>query len=402
MKIIAVGFALLTLLCTTLPGFAQAPQATPPASPVPPPAREIQAGESRLQFYGFVRTDVIYDDSRPDAAQTPLFINSERPGAEDQANFTLHPRLSRLGINFTGPTLAGVGDARVAGKLELDFQNGGRESRAIPRFRHAYATLAWPGVTLLVGNTWDLISPLFPGVNADTLMWNAGNLGDRRPQIRMTVQPKADKLQWSLAAAAGLTGAVDQQDLDNDTIRDGEAAAVPNLQGRAGLSWAVGSRRAGVGAWTHFAQMKVGAPIAGHTDFDSHSFGADVEFPVGRRVTLRGEAWTGENLSDFRGGIGQAINRTTGDEISSHGGWAEAALDVTRVYTASVGYTLDTPRREDLPAGARSRNGALFITNRWTVKPVVVGVDYLHWTTKYVAAPQGTDNRFNAYVVYSF
>jgi hypothetical protein len=402
MKIIAVAFALLTLSCITLSVAAQAPQPALPEAPAPPPAREIQAGETRLQFYGFLRTDIIYDDSRPDSAQSPLFINSERPGAENQANFTLHPRLSRLGINFAGPSLAGIGGARLAGKLEIDFQNGGRESRATPRFRHAYATLAWPSVTLLVGNTWDLISPLFPSVNADTLMWNAGNIGDRRPQIRVTMQPHADKLQWSLAAAAGLTGAVDQQDLDNDTIRDGEAAGVPNLQGRAGLSWPVGSRRAGVGLSTHWARMKVSTPIGGNTEFDSHSLGADLEFPLGRRAMLRGEAWTGENLSDFRGGIGQAVNRTTGETIASSGGWTELAFDVTSRYAASVGYTVDTPRREDLPAGARSRNGAWFITNRWTVKPVVVGIDYLHWTTEYLGLPEGTDNRFNAYVVYSF
>ena len=100
--------------------------------------------------------------------------------------------------------------------------------------------------------------------------------------------------------------------------------------------------------------------------------------------------------------INAAINRTTGEEIASRGGWAEAALDLTRAYTVSLGYTVDSPRREDLAANARSRNGAWFITNRWTVKPVVVGLDYLRWTTEYLGLPDGTDNRFNAYVVYSF
>jgi hypothetical protein len=96
------------------------------------------------------------------------------------------------------------------------------------------------------------------------------------------------------------------------------------------------------------------------------------------------------------------VNRTTGEEISSKGGWAEAGVDLTHAYSLFVGYTIDAPGRDDLPTGARSRNGAWFVANRWTVRPVVFGADYLRWKTEYVEAPDGTDNRANVYVVYSF
>jgi hypothetical protein len=392
-------FAGLVALATSVGAQTPAPSPTPPP---PSPARELQLGETRLQVYGFFRTDLIYDDSRPDNAQAPLFILAEGAGSADQANFTLHPRLSRLGINVTGPAVGGLGGARVGGRLEMDWQNGGRESRATPRFRHVYATLAWSDATLLLGSTWDVISPLFPSVNADTLMWNAGNLGDRRPQVRLTVQPKSDRLQWSLTAAAGLTGAVDQQDLDNDTFRDGEAAAVPNLQGRFGLSYPVGARRFSLGLWGHFVRTEVGTPIAGEDTFDGHSLGLDLELPLGSRAVVRGEAWTGRTLSDFRGGIGQAVNRTTGEEIASQGGWAELGADLTPAYTIAVGYTIEVPEEDDLPSGARSRNGAWFVTNRFTARPVVIGADYLRWKTDYLGGAEGTDNRVNVYVTYSF
>ena len=117
---------------------------------------------------------------------------------------------------------------------------------------------------------------------------------------------------------------------------------------------------------------------------------------------VRGEAWSGRALSDFRGGIGQAVNPTTGEEISSAGGWAEAGLDLTRRYTLWLGYTLDSPDEDDLFAGANSRNSAWFVVNRWTVKPVVIGLDYLYWKTEYVGVPDGTDNRVNLYVIYNF
>lgn len=393
---------LLPLVLVSIAAAAEARQSPPPAQP-PPAPKEVQPAESRLQFYGILRQDVIFDDSRPDAFQSALFILSEPPAQKDRENFTMYPRLSRLGINVTGPTVEAVGGARLSGRLEIDFQNGGRESRAIPRFRHVFLNMEWSAASLLVGQTWDVISPLFPAVNADTLMWNVGNLGDRRPQVRLTLQRASGRMQWSLATAVGLTSAVDAQDLDNDGVRDGEAAAVPTVQARFGTSVPIaGTRRLTAGVWTHVAREKVSTAVAGETEFSGHSFGADVEVPILTRGIVRGELWTGENLSDVRGGIGQAINSRTGDEIRSRGGWVEVGADLHPRYSVFVGYTIDSPESEDVPSGGRTRNAAWFIANKWNARPFGAGVDYLHWTTRYAGAPSGTDNRVNAYVTYSF
>src|SRR5213075_2902130 len=80
----------------------------------------------------------------------------------------------------------------------------------------------------LFGQTWDIISPLFPSPNDDTLMWNAGNIGDRRPQFRYTYEPARRPL--SVSVGLGLTGAIDAQDLDANGIRDGEDSGLPNVQ----------------------------------------------------------------------------------------------------------------------------------------------------------------------------
>jgi len=397
-------FSLVSTLCWLAVSATEVSAAGRQAVPQdPPPPKEIQPGESRLQFYGQVRQDLIFDDSRPDAFQTPLFILSEPDGAQNLANFTMHPRLTRFGINASGPALEPLRGARVTGKFEFDFQNGGRESRAIPRFRHMYLQLTWSAASLLIGQTSDIISPLFPAVNGDTLMWNAGNLGDRRPQVRLAIQPPSDRLRWSITAGAGLPGAVDAQDLDGDGVRDGEAAAVPNGQARFGLSYPLqGPRRLTVGFWGHLARQRVSSPIASRTDFGSHSIGLDYEIPIGGRGVFRGEAWTGRNLSDLRGGAGQAINRTTGEGIASKGGWVEIGGDVTAHYAIFGGYTIDSPEEDDLPSGGRKRNGAWFIVNRWNTGPFVFGIDYLYWTTDYKGSPRGTNNRANAYFIYNF
>lgn len=380
---------------------AAAAQTQPPAET--PAPKEVQPAETRLRFYGFVRTDVILDDSRMDSAQSPLFVLSEAEGAGNRNNFTMHPRLTRFSIDLFGPQLAPAGNARIGGRIELDFQNGGRESRAIPRFRHAYLTLAWRNASVLVGQTSDLISPLFPAANNDTLMWAAGNIGDRRAQIRTTVQSTGPRLQFSVAGSLGLTGAVDQLDLDENGIRDGEAAGVPNLQGRAGLTYPVGTRRFSAGLWAHRAQMETTTAIAGETDFPSHAFGVDAELPLGGRFVVRGEAWAGRNLSDIRGGIGQSVNRTTGRGIESRGGWAEIGGDITPRYSVFAGITEEAPEEGDVPQGGRTRNGAWYLVNRVNAgRAFVVGADYLRWRTEYAGLPEGTDNRVNTYVIFNF
>jgi hypothetical protein len=314
----------------------------------------------------------------------------------------MHPRLTRFGLNMSGPALEPAGGARISGKFEFDFQNGGRESRALPRFRHMYLQLDWRAASLLVGQTADIISPLFPAVNGDTLMWNAGNLGDRRPQVRFTVQPPREGLQWSLTAGAGLAGAVDAQDLDGDGVRDGEAGALPNVQARFGLSYPLRTRRFSVGFWSHLARQRVATAIAGETEFGSQSAGMDFEFPIGTRAVLRGEAWAGRNLSDLRGGVGQSINRISGQGIRSKGGWIETGGNVTARYAVFGGYTIDSPYKHDLPFGGRASNAAWFIVNRWSAGPLILGMDYLYWTTQYKGAERGTNNRVNAYFIYNF
>ena len=377
-----------------------APVAAAPAQTPPAPPAQVRAGESSVAFYGFVRVDAIYDDSRPSAFQTPLFILSEDPrtGLRDDENLTLHPRLTRFGMNYSGPQVARLGNAAVAGRIEIDFQNGGRESRAISRFRHAYLQLTKNQHSFLLGQTSDVISPLFPNANADTLMWNAGNLGDRRPQVRYRY--KSNRMTFE--SAAGLTGAVDELDLDADGVRDGEASALPNLQARVGLD----SRQKdlwSIGLWGLRGWQQTSRSFGGERRFVSSAVGADYKLALGKRARLQGEAWAGEALSDYRGGIGQSINSGTGRTISSHGGWLELGVDTTPWASLYLGYTVDDPDDADVPANGRTKNDAWYITNRVRLgTPFQIGLEYIRWKTHYRGLELGLDNRFDLYAIYNF
>jgi len=108
-----------------------------------------------------------------------------------------------------------------------------------------------------------VVSPLFPTVNNDSLMWNAGNVGDRRPQLRAAYERKAGRGKVALAGSFGLTGAIDAQDLDANGFRDGEESALPNFQGRVGYSRPLGKgREASLGVSGFYGFMKTSRAVA--------------------------------------------------------------------------------------------------------------------------------------------
>src|SRR5262249_48659676 len=80
---------------------------------------------NQFKLHGALRLDMIVDSQRPNNAQSPLFIPSPDPlagGKLRAGSFTMHPRLTTFGIDYNGPQISSLGDARLSGKLEADFQ----------------------------------------------------------------------------------------------------------------------------------------------------------------------------------------------------------------------------------------------------------------------------------------
>ncbi|HVF44381.1 MAG TPA: hypothetical protein VM936_15260 [Pyrinomonadaceae bacterium] len=386
---------------------AQAPSAPKQDDKNAPVRWSDLVGEgNRFKLYGFLRLDLDFDSQHPSNTQIPFFVTSpdSRAGGTENGDYSIHPRLTRLGIDFTGPTIHKLRDAKLTGKFESDFENGGTESRQIIRIRHAYLRLGWKDFSVLGGQTWDVVSPLFPVVNNDSLMWNAGNVGDRRPQLRASYEPKSGKNKYFVSGAIGLTGAIDSQDLDANGFRDGEESGLPNFQGRLGYARAIGAGRdASVGVSGFYGFMKTARAVAGRTDFNAQLLNVDFTLPIHPRFTLRGEGWWGRGMSDVRGGAGQGINTATGREIRGRGGWGEATLRVSRYLTISPGFTTDDPVDRDLGNGARTRNRAFYLGDRISPSAnFLIGADYLRWRTDYKGFLSGVDNRVNIFLQYSF
>jgi hypothetical protein len=367
---------------------------------------EVMGGGNRMKFYGLLRLDMDMDSQIPNQAQIPFFITSQSAtGEKDSSNFSMHPRLTRLGFDYAASPIEIFDRAKLGGKLELDFLNGGSESRQIVRIRQAYLKLQWNQMSFLAGQTWDVVSPLFPTVGAESVMWNAGNLGDRRPQVRLSYDPRMGGGRWTFAGAIGLAGAVDMLDLDGDGLREGEVSGRPNVQAYAGYShplWVKGQSASfglsGVRSW-----QSANRAIAKRSEFSSQAINADFTLPLTRAISLRGESWFGRNLSDVRGGIGQAINMLTGQEIRSRGGWSEIKFRLSHYLSVHPGFSLDDPLDTDIPNSGRTRNRTFYFATRINLsEQFQIGLDYLKWKTEYKGLLPGIDNRWNVFFQYTY
>lgn len=383
------------------------------------PPRLLSKLGSALTFYGFLRLDAVYDDSLPNDTQVIGYVRSEDddPALGSRRNedtFTVYPRLTRFGVDLAAPPIEALGPFALGGRLEIDFYAfPASDSRNLIRMRHAYLDLESDCVTLLAGQTWDLISPLYPAVNADLVMWGAGNLGDRRPQLRLDLHPRLGPGRLLLQSAVGLTGADDGADADGNGILDGEFSGRPTVQARLAYQtvapWTEAARLE-VGVWGHRAWEKLddGLGPDGERRFDSEAVGFDLRLPLFRdRIWLLAEGWIGRNVDDVRGGIFQGVNPNTGEEIGSRGGFVELGTRPFAWDQLAFGYSTDDPDDADLtPADARvnrKRNQILYVANTVSYfHPLVFGFEYLHWTTRYVGLDPGTDNRFKAWIAYYF
>ncbi|MBI3270586.1 MAG: hypothetical protein HYZ53_16385 [Planctomycetes bacterium] len=410
---------------TAAPAVAQPPAggaaATTPVPGKPPEDKNFllgvvpttwTVGNSKLRFYGFFRLDAYYNDSSLNNNLLPFFVRSEDSAAPrairadaNNDGWSEDVRLTRLGLDLEGGEMDLLGKGKVSGKLEMDFDSGlNQESRAVPRIRHAYLKSTWGDLSVLAGQNWDVISPLWPLVNDHTLMWNAGNLGDRRPQFRVTYEPAVGPGKLSLRSMVGLSGAIDNNDRDASGNLDGVESGRPIFEQRLGYAaplWVEG-QNLDVGVWGHTAWEEVETPIAGETEFFSWSVGMDLTIPIVKDLAWKTEIWQGENLPDVRGGINQGIN-VRGEEIEAHGGWTELSYKPCSWLLTGAGFTMDDPANSDVDNQGRETNWSYYMSN--TFYPganVSIKLNYIHWVTQWKGLGDGEDNRFELIFQYNW
>ena len=135
----------------------------------------------KTNFSGYIKLDASYDTGRVNPGDYARWVS---PGDLESGQTEMHARQTRLWWTFTQPDIEGI---KVTGKLEFDFFGGGADNKYLLLFRHAFAKIQWEksNIYVLAGQTSDVISPLVPTTVNYAVAWWAGDIGYRRPQIRL-------------------------------------------------------------------------------------------------------------------------------------------------------------------------------------------------------------------------
>ncbi len=354
-----------------------------------------------IEIYGLVKADASYDTSRTNPGNYVLFVESEATKKNDN-EFNLTANQTKLGLRVGGPASETL---KTSGLVEVDFYgNYAAENKAKPQMRHAYLTLEWPQAqfSILAGQTSDIISPLVPNTLNYTVLWDAGNIGYRRPQIRATQNiPMGEKAGVKLEAGVARTlGRTDPTGSES-----GEDAGFPTVQSRVSASFPfLSSKPTTVGISGHYGQEEFDLNAAGrHVSFESWSVNVDVTQPVCSWLTVLGEWFYGRDLDQYFGGIGQGVNTTSLGEIDATGGWIAASLGPWSKWSFNVGAGIDSADADELPPGGRTQNSSLFgnVYYSWN-KNAQFGVELSRWNTLYKGRGDADDLRAQTSFLYKF
>ncbi len=356
-------------------------------------------GDFRIIPYGYLWASMIYETSRTNPGAYTVWVFSDDDEGED--NFVVDIRRTRLGLDIEGPAIPLLNLSKSSGRVEIDFQSPTTSidaNRPTVLLRQAY----WEGENdnykLLIGQTWDVISPLYPGMLLYTVGWDAGNIGYRRAQIRLDRYLRFNN-QFMVTSQVSLNENI-VSDLSTVTGVERESTNWPLIQGR--LAFTLGNRGKGcrpivLGAFGHIGEQgfdfksnvpaalnPLGLPAEDDVRIETWSYGFDVTVPVTDRLTVKGEYWNGANLGTFLGGIGQGVCPCLRKAIRANGGWLDVGFDVTPRLHTHTGFGIDDPNVEEDALFGRAYNQFLFTNVSYDVtNKLNLGLELSYWKTLY-------------------
>jgi hypothetical protein len=366
-----------------------------------------------VDVYGYIKLDASYDTQRSNAGDLLFYVNSESNGGK-QPEFNMTARETRLGLNIKVPN---VEKLAVTGKIETDFYGSTSANSPNIRMRLAYVDLAGEKTSLRVGQDWDTFLLLLPRIVNFSNLADAGSLGLRRPQARLTrVMDLGGDFRLTARIAAARTIGLD---LDTDGQDDGSASGFPTAQGSLLLEVPVGYSAVPIrlGLSGHWGEEKVRAyetaagDAFGEKNYETKSLIGTWSVPlltVGKveKVPLagvQGTVWTGENLDTYFGGIRQGVNAAQQKGIRASGGWAQLVVHPTVKLNVNVGYAVDEPQESDLNSGDRTKNRTIFANVFYPVTSAArIMFEYTNMQTSYKDLASGKNDRFQIALMYNF
>jgi hypothetical protein len=298
----------------------------------------------------------------------------------------------------------------MGGKVEVDFQ-GQFVTRNKPGLllRHAYVETKGDDLRFLVGQTWDVISPLgIPTLNY-TAGSAVGNLAYRRAQFRAERDWEfSDTFLMTLQGSVNGNVVTDFVS-DPATTTSADPGPYPDFQSR--VAFTLGARGcpdsppAVLGVGGHYGIQSFDfrtAPVDLGVDIPTYSLDADLVVPITRRLGIQGEFFTGFNLSNYMGGILQGVDRGTHQGIHATGGWVDIYFAWLPCLHTHSGFAIDDPLDKNMTSG-RTCNQMLFNNVIWDVnKNLQFSMEVDVWETHYLTMAPGEGVRLEFVTKYKF
>ena len=340
-----------------------------------------------ISFYGFISSETMVSDSQLSSFgtlnNTPASYNrsmagfnrvvDERVDGNNDAFISFTPQNTRLGF-FLKPYDFGGKNFKVDGRIEMDFFSTTDLSAASmrPRIRRAYTGIGQIHWHLLFGQEWDLFSPLNPAtLNIGGNLWQQGNLGFRRPQIRFTHKyDMNDKDSIETAISVNLPG-------NSTSFADnGNTNAIPMLEGRFGFMHNLPAGKLKLYLSALYARHN--NAVAGKSDINNWGVAFSFSAPIEKYFIPSGEFQYGYSMGSL---LSLASDTTRQRTIS---GWAQIKSKWLNWFETNFGYGIDTLKSSQVAINAVKRNQMAFFNIKF--KPVnafVIGLEYNYMRTNY-------------------
>lgn len=393
-------FTIMLIFSTA--GLSQADEKKPEAAPqaeASSPTPSIQTDQPvsitlsskvPMKFYGFISGEFLWTNSQLSSFgtldNTPASYNRNITGfnrvvdetidGNNDAAISATVQNTRFGFaldpyDFNGKNFS------VNARLELDFwsTNNMNISTVVPRIRLAYAGIGQKHWRFLAGQEWDLLSPLNPAtLNLGGDLWQQGNLGFRRPQLRFTYM-------HDVGEASGLEGAV-SANLPGNTMSlddNGNSTGLPMFQGRVGYWHTLPAGKMWIYLSGAYAQHR--NAVASAPRVNNWGLALSLDVPIHKYLKPMGEFHYGFSL----GSLLTLASDTRRQRFLA--AWGQIKSEWLSWLETNIGYGIDTLNTAQVPANFIKRNQVGFGNILFKpFKVFVIGLEYNYLRTTY----QGT------------
>jgi len=363
----------------------------------------VTPGGTKVSLYGRLELNSAYEND----VTGGLWSWNAPSGAKGdaQGRTSLSIARTRLGLNLDGPSKEG--EPGLKGKFEADFAgnstysnfNGTSGQNGGFRVRQSWGSVNFKdlGLTILFGQTDDVVNPLDPPAVNPSSFNGAGNLGNRRPQIRVTeaIGPVEIAVAATHDRTYGYSVVVGKDAAGKDSsvaFSDANAPSGPAVQGRLGLktpaSWAGEKASLSFGVGGLYAKSEAANADNEHRyerPEPSYMFGVDLSLPLIDILTLTGEFFSGQNLSRYGdGSLGQSRAYHDDGGIKSIGWWSGLAAKLPASLSAGAGVGAESLDDKSKSNGKAESNMFIFANLAYNFTSAAkLTLEYVNLSTDY-------------------